>query len=190
MNDPDRLQPADIGAVAWTHPSFLCNGYVNLGLTSIGRLMTFAFRCPVHQTVSRIWSCGAAGAGLANCYLGIYAVSGNGGSLIGQTGDLSASWAATGAYGSALNKPVDLLSSQVYRIGMLLGAGTAVFQPYGTSGGAAGTPDRVNLGTTDPSQYAAAIGPVGQGLTALPAWFDHSVMLQGPGFPSFVMTAT
>src|SRR5215472_8795774 len=166
--DPDKLQPSDVGAVAWTHPPFLCSGYFNPGTSSVGRLMTFAFRTPVHATVTKIYHCGLGGAGLSNCFLGIYASSQNGGSLLAGSADMSASWVTSNAYAATLSKAVDLIPGVPYRVGVLMGAATTAWQFWAASSTATSGYQN-NLGAPDGSKYASAIGPAGS-LTALPAY--------------------
>jgi hypothetical protein len=172
--DPaSEIRPQDCGVVAWTGNPQRYQGYTAYpAATYAGFLLLFPFMSGQGGPVTTIsYAVNAAGAGLADAYLGIYSEAGW---LQGKCpDDQSANMTAVAARTATLEAPVTLAPGTLYRLGLVIGAATTF---PGLTGYTQGSAAFTNLGLPS-NKYLACRS--GGGYTALPS--THGLMTAIPG---------
>jgi hypothetical protein len=174
---PSLLRPQDCSFIAWTVNPQRYTSYAAFGLSAVGKLLLFAFISGVGGAVTWIRCSTLAGAGLANCYSGIYDANGN---LLRSSSDQSANWQASNSSVATLSSSVTLTPYTMYRVGMLVGAATTFPQ---FTGSIVNTPGAVNMGIPASKSTSAIYG---SGLTALPA--SHGAISPNSGGVALVIS--
>jgi hypothetical protein len=180
-----ELTPADLGVVGWTCNPARSPTTVQIPTSRAGVLLLWTLRIPVAGTVTNInYTIDAPGAGLSNCFLGLYTMAG---ALITNSGtaDQSTNFGASAAnHAAALGTPYSAPAGLI-RIGMVIGAMSGA--PTFTSAGSFVASAFLGLGVTTPANYPCA--NTGSGFTALPASFTPSGLATNlaPAPPVFVL---
>lgn len=177
----DSLSPADAGAVAWTtDPGRYSANVVYPTGSYAGALLAWAFKSAQGGIVNHIsYVVTTAGAGLANCFMGIYSSAGV---LLGSCStDQTTNLQAVGAHTINLSAPLSLSPGTMYYVGMVMGSGTT--GPTLTTASPGNSPAYVTLGTTP-----VRSGFIAGANTSLPGSFTPSSLAAAFGPPVFVLT--
>jgi hypothetical protein len=158
------LTPADRNLIGWAADvDVATTGTASIGTGAL-RLtkITVPIAAVAKTSITRV---DVAGAGLSNCYFGLYSAAG---SLLAATGDQSGVWNSTGV--KAVNfAATAALTPGTYYTGLLVGAGTdLLFSKLQGS-------DLINVGLGTAGQQQCAT--YGSGLTALPSTLTMASMV-------------
>jgi hypothetical protein len=182
---PGDVQPADVGAVAWTADPARSIGVNSWYAGSYaGILLLWMFRSGAGGSVSNIYyNVYGAGAGLSNCYLGIYSMAG---SLLAQcTTDQSTNMVSVAPHTAALSGAYTLASGTLYRIGLVIGAMST--SPSLMGAGSQESYTFTNLAASSAANYPSASYGSLNTYTALPSSFTPASLGTLAGKPIFVL---
>ena len=179
------IQPADIGAVAWTFPPYFTSAGMKPGAGNIGKLWLWMIRIPAAATITSInYSLDVAGTAVSNAFTGLYDSTGV---RVAQcTTDQSANLTGTATDYAATLSSTYSAAPGLYRIGMVIGSAGTV--PTFAALGQSLSQQFSNLGASSASHYMTAT-TAATGLTALPGSFTpSSLSAANIGLPCLVLS--
>ncbi len=154
--------PSSHGFLAWTNDVAECTTTVQ---PTTQQVLLTKFYNPITQTANNISVyVNTAGSGLTAAYFGIYDMTGT---LVGSTGEVSSTLAATGAKTSALSSSVSLTAATYYWVGTLV-VGTTIPQFIAPPSLGSG---QINFGLTAATALVASVAGT---TSTLPSSFTPS----------------